>query len=177
MHEIILVPPAKEHELKAIEFKDEFLRHDEKIINGSSLFDQMEFEEWIIHLAKSSKQQTVDENWVPSTTLFALRIKDERITGIIDIRHHINHPFLYEFGGHIGYAVRPSERRKGYATSMLSLALGLAKDLGLESVMLGCYADNIGSIKTILKNGGILTNTKPYYDGKLVNIYQISTTK
>ncbi|MBP9779510.1 GNAT family N-acetyltransferase, partial [Candidatus Gracilibacteria bacterium] len=64
-------------------------------------------------------------------------------------------PHLMEFGGHIGYGIRPSERRKGYATKMLALGLIEAKKLGIERVLLGCSDDNPGSYKTIEANGGI----------------------
>ena len=76
-------------------------------------------------------------------------------------------------GGHIGYAIRPHERRKGYAAEMLRLALAYAKNIGLESVMLGCYCDNTASKKTIEKCGGILTETKPYMDGTMMDVYWI----
>ncbi len=103
--------------------------------------------------------------------------------GIIDIRHNLENELLAEYGGHIGFSVRPSERKKGYATEMLKMALIYAKTLGLQKVMLGCFSDNIASIKTIVKCGGILTETKMYLGGqglkiheaqeKLVNIYWI----
>ena len=92
---------------------------------------------------------------------------------MIDVRHSLDNEFLANFGGH-GYSVRPSERRKGYAAQMLELALGYAKTIGLSCVMLGCYSDNEASIKTILKCGGVLDETKPYADGKSMNVYWIS---
>lgn len=92
---------------------------------------------------------------------------------MIDIRHHLNNPFLTEFGGHIGYAVRPSERKKGYATQMLKMALEYAKSLGITKIMLGCYSDNTASVETIGNCGGILTESKLYTDGKPMNIYWI----
>lgn len=88
---------------------------------------------------------------VPSDLYFL--IEWERILGAIDIRHSINHPNLRDYGGHIGYGVRPSERKKWYATKMLELWLIEARKLWLKKVMLGCFDENIGSIKTIEKNG------------------------
>lgn len=61
-------------------------------------------------------------------------------------------------GGHIGDGVRPSERRKGYATEIIRLALQECKKLGLDRVLITCHKDNIGSVKSIVKNGGILEN-------------------
>ncbi|MDF2479475.1 MAG: hypothetical protein K0S24_4958 [Sphingobacterium sp.] len=86
----------------------------------------------------------------------------------------LNNVFLTQYGGHIGYAVRPSERKKGYAIKMLTMALEYAKSLGLQKVMLGCYSNNVASIKTITKCGGVLTKSKPYADGTPMNVYWVS---
>jgi predicted acetyltransferase len=65
---------------------------------------------------------------------------------------------LFNFGGHIGYGIRPSERKKGYASLMLSLALPIAKKVGLEKVLITCDKSNLGSARTIISNGGVLEN-------------------
>jgi predicted acetyltransferase len=93
-------------------------------------------------------------NHVPSTFLFAF--KGERIIGRVSIRHQLN-DFLFRVGGHIGYVVVPEFRRQGHATAMLRLALHLAHDtLGHDHVLVTCDDDNLGSIKTIENNGGVL---------------------
>lgn len=76
---------------------------------------------------------------------------------MIDIRHRLNE-YLLQFGGNIGYSVRPSQRRKGYATEMLALALEECRKLGLDRALVTCDKTNIGSAKTIQKNGGVLEN-------------------
>ena len=177
MNDMILVLPTKEQEFKANEFKKEFFNYGEKVINGSGLLDQLDYAEWLEHTEKYRKAETAGDDWVPSTTFFAVRKADEKIVGVIDVRHHIRHPFLLEYGGHIGYAVRPTERRKGYASKILGLALEYAGEIGLDKVMLGCYTDNIGSIKTIQKYRGKLVQEKPYSDGKPMYIYWISLTE
>lgn len=174
MNDIILILPTEEHKLEADEFKKEFFDSGETVINGSALFDQLDYTEWLEHTKKYRRVETAGEDWVPSTTFFAVRKEDKKIVGMIDIRHHIRHPFLLEYGGHIGYAVRPSERRKGYASEMLALAIDYAKEIGLDKVMLGCYTDNAGSVKTIQKCGGKLVEEKLYSDGKPMYIYWIS---
>jgi predicted acetyltransferase len=88
----------------------------------------------------------------------AVRNGDNRIVGIIDLRHHINHPILGTWGGHCGYTVRPSERGKGYAKEMLRLNIENAKALGINRMLVTCDADNIASEKTILANGGVFEN-------------------
>jgi predicted acetyltransferase len=93
-------------------------------------------------------------NPVPSTFLCAFA--GERIVGRVAIRHRLNDG-LQRVGGHIGYVVVPEFRRRGYATAILRLALQFAHDrLGLDRVLVTCDDDNIGSIKTIENNGGIL---------------------
>ena len=92
---------------------------------------------------------------MPSDTYLAVRVSDNRIVGIIDLRHHIDHPILGVWGGHIGYSVRPSERRKGYAKEMLRLNLQNCRALGLTRVMVTCNRENPASEKTILANGGV----------------------
>lgn len=84
-----------------------------------------------------------------------LVFNDEKMIGMINIRFDLPSGLVYKYG-HIGYGVRPSERRKGYATKMLEFALRKCFELGLKKVVVGCYKENIGSAKTIIKNGGKL---------------------
>ena len=94
---------------------------------------------------------------VPDTTLFCLD-KDRNIfVGAVNIRHYLNE-YLLQCGGHIGDGIRPSERRKGYATAMIGLALKECKKLGIDKVLMCCDKENIGSAKSIQKNGGVLEN-------------------
>ena len=173
MDELELVRPMPSHKNGAEEFKREFYSCGEQVINGSALLDQMEYDKWLENTRRNSNPETVRTDWVVADTFFAVRKTDGRIIGTVDIRHNLDNEFLSEYGGHIGYAVRPSERRKGYATQILKMALKHAKSIGLSRVMLGCYADNLASIKTIEKCGGVPAETKPYADGKPMNVYWI----
>ncbi len=96
---------------------------------------------------------------VPLSTYFAVRVSDAKLVGIIDFRHHINHPILSVWGGHIGYSVLPGKRRKGHAKEMLSQMLEICRQSGLDKVLVTCDADNIASKKTILHNGGVFENS------------------
>ena len=127
---------------------------------------------WIKHIEKSSNPETVDENWVEASTFFVIRETDQRIIGMVDIRHRIN-KFLALFGGHIGYSVRPSERKKGYGTKILEMALKYAKTINIQRVMLACYKENEGSRKIIVKCGGKLAGEYTYIDNKIIQIYWI----
>ena len=93
---------------------------------------------------------------VPSTFLFAF--VDQRIVGRVSIRHRLTEALTHA-GGHIGYVVVPEFRRRGHATAMLRLALDIARDrLKLDRVLISCDDANVGSIRTIEHNGGILEN-------------------
>ena len=78
-----------------------------------------------------------------------------RVPGPRRLRHRLT-PALLEVGGHIGYDVRPSARRRGHATAMLREALIVALGLGIESALVTCNVDNVGSRKVIERNGGVL---------------------
>ncbi len=122
-----------------------------------ALFRGKNFEEF---LQITQDDLTEKNQWVPATLFFLMEV--ERILGAIQIRHSIKLPHLMEFGGHIGYGIRPSERQKWYATKMLELGLIEARKLWLDRVLLGCYDDNIGSIRTIEENHGIFERYTEY---------------
>ncbi len=135
-------------------YRKEFFRHGEHMHGGVGLRDSETIEHWLQECLDNRFEATVRPRHVPNTVFLALD-SDDHIVGMIDIRHRLN--YYYEhFGGHIGYGVRPSERKKGYATQMLALALHEARDLGLEKVLITCSKHNIASAKTIVKNGGVL---------------------
>lgn len=174
MEALKLVTPTEAHQAAAEAFKNEFMEYGEQIINGSALLDQMEYLPWLENMRNNNNPQTVSSDWVVSSTFFAMRESDGAIVGIIDVRHSIKQPFLSQYGGHIGYAVRPGERRKGYAVQMLRQALAFTREIGLEKVMLGCYCDNTASKRTMEACGAKWTETKPYADGKMMDIYWIT---
>lgn len=174
MEKIQLILPTSEHRAAAEAFKQEFFDWGETTISGSALLDQMDYPQWLKNTLSNNDPQTIRSDWVAASTFFAIRESDNFIVGMIDIRHNLNHDFLSQYGGHIGYAVRPNQRQKGYATEMLEQALDFARDLGLSQVMLGCLADNIASKKTIEKCGGKLAEVKPYLDGHMMAVYWIT---
>ena len=133
MDKIMLVRPSKELEIKAKEFKNEFFQNGEMEINGGELLDKTEdYDIWLENVTKNSCAETVNPNWVVTDTFFAIRENDKRLIGIIDFRHELNE-FLKDFG-HCGYSVRPSERKKGYATEMLKQVIEIARNNGLKEL-------------------------------------------
>lgn len=119
--------------------------------------DFHDFDSYLKSLDALNAEQAAENGWVPDTTLFCLD-KDRNIfVGAVNIRHFLNDKLL-KTGGHIGDGIRPSERRKGYATAMISLALDECRKLGISKVLMCCTKNNIGSAKSIIYNGGVLEN-------------------
>ena len=131
--------------------------------------DYHDFDNYLEHLDYSKP----DEKHVPSSTLFLLDEERNILIGAVNIRHYLNDALLLD-GGHIGDGIRPSERRKGYATKMIALALIECKKLGIDKVLMTCNKDNIGSAKSIINNGGVLENEIIDEEGQIVQRYWIS---
>ena len=120
-------------------------------------------EEYIKTCAEYEDKKTVPSHLVPATQFMLVRKTDNKVLGFLQVRHEFN-DYLSKFGGHIGYSVRPSERRKGYAKEMLKMALPFCREIGIDKVLVTCIDGNIGSEKTILANGGVYESTvhEPY---------------
>lgn len=95
--------------------------------------------------------------YVPCTYLWI--VDGDTFLGSLAIRHELN-SFLLNQGGHIGYSVRPSARRRGHAAKALADALPVAKELGISRVLITCDEDNAGSRATIERNGGVYEDTR-----------------
>lgn len=168
---IYLVRPSLELKEEALLYRKEHFESEENIIYGSELFDQTEsYEEWLSLVTLNTSKETVDKNWVVTDTFFAIRKNDNKIIGIIDLRHTLNE-FLKDLGN-CGYSVRPSERKKGYATEMLRQVLQVAKKAKIKEFHISVEKDNIASIKTIQKNGGIYERSFSFQDN-IADIYKI----
>jgi predicted acetyltransferase len=155
--DIYLEVPTIEREKDAMDYIIEFFANG-SVINGTGGLDSYynQYEEWLKSLDEYSSKETVPEGKVSSNTYFAVRKEDNKIIGMVNIRHYLNNALIENGGGHIGYSVRPEERRKGYADKILKLSLEKCCEFGIEKIHVGCNAFNVGSYKTIEKNGGIL---------------------
>lgn len=150
---VVLNPKYKD---SIMNYKREFIDNGENIYGSAGLKHAETFEEWYNKVLDNSKEETVREGFVLSTPYLALN--DEKIlVGMINIRHRLNESLL-NMGGHIGYSIRQSERKQGYATEMLRLGLKECIKLGIKKVLITCDKDNIASAKTIINNGGKLEN-------------------
>jgi len=138
-------------------------------IHGSNQFEEVDdYESWLEKVQK--ERATARHGWVVNDTYFV--VVGGKIVGMVNIRHSMN-AHISKWSGHIGYGVRPSERYKGYATKMLSLALDKCRELNIDRVLVTCDKDNAGSAKTITKNGGILENEFVEENGNIVKRYWI----
>ena len=168
-----LVKASHEHQEQIVDMLKEWIAynnaHPEANTSPWSIFknDYHDFDNYINNIDYKKPK----EGKVPSSTFFCLDEERNIMVGAINIRHYLN-DHLLKYGGHIGDGIRPSERRKGYATKMIALGLVECKKLGIDRVLLVCDKDNIGSKRSIIKNGGILEN-ELLEDGKIVERYWI----
>jgi predicted acetyltransferase len=151
-----LVLPTIKYKEEIMNYKSEFIESGDSIDGSAGLRNAESFEEWYSAFCDNLTEETVREGLVPATTFLGISC-DGSLVGMIDIRHRLN-DYLLNFGGHIGYSVRKSERKKGYATEMLALALKECINLNIEKILITCDKENTGSVKTIINNGGVLEN-------------------
>ena len=147
---------TKEYEKQAVDMLEEWTQTDEEIVPSSICrVGYKNFDEYLEGFNEELEGRI--EGYVPSTTLFGLDTERNILVGAVNIRHALNENLLLR-GGHIGDGVRPTERRKGYATQMIALALEECKRLGIDKVLMTCDKSNVGSAKSIMNNGGVLEN-------------------
>jgi predicted acetyltransferase len=165
--------------LPRLDEEPEFLRAHRATTPDVSNFlhyyeEGMLFARYLQILEQRARGEEVPPGHVPSTFLFAFQ--GSKIVGRVSIRHELNE-FLLRIGGHIGYTVVPEFRRRGYATEMLQQSVAIARQrFGLTRVLVTCDDDNVGSIRTIEKNGGVLENVVTGPDLAPKRRYWIDTT-
>lgn len=173
-NEIILVRPSYGLKEAIWAYRQEYFDFGETHINGScGIAHASNFDEWL-ELVLSIEKDKLRNN-VHASTFFSVRKSDNRIIGSIQLRHSLT-PELENHGGHIGYGIRPSERRKGYGKQQLLLVLQEAINLKIPKVMITCDKDNIASMKTAMSCGGILT-CENVYEGKAQQIFWINLSE
>ncbi|MBO5353079.1 MAG: GNAT family N-acetyltransferase [Lachnospiraceae bacterium] len=152
---VILVRPDITYAEEIKSYREEMLLADSSM-DGTGVLKRTENPlEWLNYNKLRENPKTTPEDRVPATQFVLTDTESKRIYGMIQVRHHLNE-YLRNFAGNIGYSVRPTERRKGYAIKMLKLALNYCREeLHLDKVLVSCLVENEPSRRTILACGGV----------------------
>lgn len=163
MEKYYLEIPTIERKDEAVDYVNEFLINKSNT-NGVGGLDRFlgegkSYEEWLDFVIKCQEKSYAEQiNRVPGITYFTVRESDNKIVGMVNFRFYLKGKLL-KIGGHIGYGIRPTERRKGLAKIQLYLTLLAVQKIGLDKVMIDCTDTNICSKKTIEALGGKYSET------------------
>ncbi|RGL38922.1 GNAT family acetyltransferase [Paenibacillus polymyxa] len=171
MQTVRLVEPQQGWKDAYLSFYEEWKKSQEHMVPWVISIEPYDFEGMLTFLSQQKNGIGLSEGWVKSSTYWLVDA-DDQVVGAVNIRHDLNEHLL-NAGGHIGYGIRPSARGNRYAVTMLALALGKAKELGISKALVVCDSDNISSKRTILRNGGIPDKDYIEEDGNRVNRFWI----
>ena len=175
MEKFYLEMPSLERKEQIIDYVNEFALYNSETNGMGSLRKILEgytFEQALEMCLNRQKEEYAKKiGRCQSKTFLLIREDDDRIIGAINVRWNLPES-MKQFGGNIGYGIRPTERRKGYNKINLYLGLIEAQKLGLDRVMLDCDVNNLGSVKTMQALGGKLERTEvDSSDGILTSVY------
>lgn len=161
-----LVFPSVRYKKSFLEAAAEFRANDRSMLDpddGLLHANEKDFDTYVERKMANHEGRALPHDHVACTEYWL--VDGDTFIGRASIRHTLN-DHLRQIGGHIGYAIRPSKRKRGFGTHILALALPKARALGIRNVLLTCDETNVWSIKIIEKNGGVLENVVPQGKGK-----------
>ena len=168
-----LVELERKHEAQLTSLYEDFQAADEEGFLSDWERAQGNIAAYVQRLQDCSQGKGLKEGVVPESTYWLVR-DGTTFVGFSRLRHRLV-PALEHHGGHVGYAIRPSERGKGYGTRILALTLDKARERGLDRLLVTCDTDNAASVRVIEKNGGVLENQLiSNRSGKMISRYWIA---
>jgi predicted acetyltransferase len=176
MEDLRLIVPDESHREAWLDYLHEWYATGEGMTPWALDPHHGDFDLFLADARRFAAGLDVPADKVPAGLFLLVRGDADRILGAASIRYRLN-DYLMQYGGHVGYGVRPAERRKGYAKTILALALGICRDRGIERVLVTCDADNVGSARTILANGGVFDTEVIHPDGSPVRRYWIDNRR
>ena len=170
----VLIKPSIHYENTYLEMLQDWAQTNERKVPFVLELDPSPFDAMIEKLEGYPKGIDIPDTFVNHSTYWLVNNED-KVVGVVNIRHGLTDRTIH-IGGHIGYGIRPSERKKGYATEILRLSLEKANQLGIEKALVTCNKENIGSAKAIQKNGGQLESEVEDESGNLFQRYWVATS-
>lgn len=165
-NEIEFLLPSLNDKILVEEYVQEHYDNGEIRISASMTLTSAPYEKWVDYVHSLARDGS--PKW-GHTTIYLVKHKN-KLVGMVNIRPEVCDEYANIYG-HIGYGVRPSERRKGYATAILQKALLRCEDCGLKYAITGCIEENIASQKTMIRCGGQLIRKGTGYKEGKVNLY------
>jgi predicted acetyltransferase len=150
---VALVAPSEAHKDSYRALVAEFVSRGESLIPFTLSIPNENFGAFVATLRAAADGVGVPPGFVPNSTFFL--VEGGEVAGVSNLRHALTERLRRE-GGHIGYGIRPSARRRGLGTAILRLTLAEAARRGIERALLTCSSANAGSIAVIRANGGVL---------------------
>jgi len=170
MKDISLIKPTIDLKDEYLDMIHDYIDNNEKPRPWTLKLDPSDFSSMLQKIEDFSNGIGLQENQVEHSTYWL--VDNNKVVGAVNIRHRLN-DYLFRIDGHIGGAIRPSDRGKGYGSIMLSLALQITKNMGIKKILVTCNKNNIVSEKTIIKNGGVFESEELEDNGNTVRRFWI----